>query len=92
MMQDEKENAPCDQSLSTNSLIQSNVYKELVFIKGYSGVGKSSLAKTLEKEINSRKDGIYVEGKFDFNASNEPCSGIASAFGEMCKRLLKRQD
>eukprot|EP00980_Cylindrotheca_fusiformis_P030406 scaffold24776_cov230-Cylindrotheca_fusiformis.AAC.1 len=93
MMQEEKESAaPCDQPLSTNSLVQSNVHKELVFIHGYSGVGKSSLAKTLEKEINSRKEGIYVEGKFDFNASNEPYSGIASAFGEMCKRLLKRQD
>eukprot|EP00980_Cylindrotheca_fusiformis_P026083 scaffold15311_cov136-Cylindrotheca_fusiformis.AAC.5 len=92
MMQEEKKSAPCDQSLSTNSLIQSKVHKELVFINGYSGVGKSSLAKTLEKEISSRKDGIYVEGKCDFNASNEPYSGIASAFGEMCKMILKRQD
>eukprot|EP00980_Cylindrotheca_fusiformis_P012097 scaffold2923_cov121-Cylindrotheca_fusiformis.AAC.7 len=88
-----KEHAPHDQSISTQSLAQSTVQKELVFINGYSGVGKSSLARTLEKEIQfTRKDGIYLEGKFDFNTSNEPYSGIASAFGDMCKRVSKRQD
>eukprot|EP00980_Cylindrotheca_fusiformis_P016426 scaffold4897_cov129-Cylindrotheca_fusiformis.AAC.3 len=90
MMEENRENAPFAQPLSEKSLIQTNVHKELVFIRGYSGVGKSSLAKTLEKEIKDRKNGIYVEGKFDFNASNDPYSGIASAFGEMCKRVLKR--
>eukprot|EP00980_Cylindrotheca_fusiformis_P016430 scaffold4897_cov129-Cylindrotheca_fusiformis.AAC.7 len=92
MMEEGKERAPCDPSISTQSLIQSDLYKELVFISGYSGVGKSSLAKTLQKDVDSMEDGIYVEGKFDLNTSDEPYSGIASAFGEMCKRVLKRKN
>eukprot|EP00980_Cylindrotheca_fusiformis_P026080 scaffold15311_cov136-Cylindrotheca_fusiformis.AAC.2 len=88
----EKESEPYDQSISMQSLIQSNVHKELVFISGYSGVGKSSLAKTLESETSESTDGIYVEGKFDLKASDEPYSGIASALGQMCKRVLTRQD
>eukprot|EP00980_Cylindrotheca_fusiformis_P025746 scaffold14558_cov137-Cylindrotheca_fusiformis.AAC.11 len=91
MRNKEKENAP-SKSMPPQSLILSNVYKELVFIRGYSGVGKSSLAKTLEKETNRETGGIYVEGKFDFKASNEPYSGIASAFGQVCKRILDRQN
>eukprot|EP00980_Cylindrotheca_fusiformis_P026018 scaffold15205_cov128-Cylindrotheca_fusiformis.AAC.3 len=92
LMEKERESGPYDQSISTQSLIQSNAHKELVFISGYSGVGKSSLAKTLEKETNEMTEGIYVEGKFDLNTSNEPYSGIASALGQMCKRLLKRHE
>eukprot|EP00980_Cylindrotheca_fusiformis_P015974 scaffold4690_cov116-Cylindrotheca_fusiformis.AAC.4 len=92
MMKEEKKISSCDQSISTQSLIQSKLHKELVFINGYSGVGKSALAKMLEQEIDGMNDGIYVEGKFDLKTSNEPYSGIASAFGEMCQRVSKRQD
>eukprot|EP00980_Cylindrotheca_fusiformis_P016427 scaffold4897_cov129-Cylindrotheca_fusiformis.AAC.4 len=92
MMDEEKESKSSDHAMSTQSLIQSNLHKELVFINGYSGVGKSSLAKTLKREINGFKKGIYVEGKFDLNTSDEPYSAIASALGEMCKRVLKGQD
>eukprot|EP00980_Cylindrotheca_fusiformis_P013389 scaffold3410_cov141-Cylindrotheca_fusiformis.AAC.32 len=92
MMEEGKERAPHDHSLSTQSLIQSDLYKELVFISGYSGVGKSALARTLQEEVNGMQDGIYVEGKFDLNTRDEPYSAIASAFGEMCNRVLKRQE
>eukprot|EP00980_Cylindrotheca_fusiformis_P026340 scaffold15908_cov132-Cylindrotheca_fusiformis.AAC.3 len=73
--------------------------KELVFIQGYSGVGKTSLAKTLEKETtttkkkNNKQTGagrtgaIYVEGKA--TNSNEPYSGIASVFGQICNQISK---
>eukprot|EP00980_Cylindrotheca_fusiformis_P012102 scaffold2923_cov121-Cylindrotheca_fusiformis.AAC.12 len=91
MTEKEKECAPYDQSISMQSLIHSTLHKELVFISGYSGVGKTALTKTLEKEIQRTTTGIYVEGKFDLNASDEPYSGIASAFGKMCKSVLKKQ-
>eukprot|EP00980_Cylindrotheca_fusiformis_P027443 scaffold20461_cov117-Cylindrotheca_fusiformis.AAC.6 len=82
------------ESISTQSLNQSDVPKELVFItSGYSGVGKSSLAKTLKDDVIGRTaGGIYVEGKFDSNANDEPYLGVASAFGQMCRRILDRQD
>eukprot|EP00980_Cylindrotheca_fusiformis_P027458 scaffold20461_cov117-Cylindrotheca_fusiformis.AAC.21 len=92
MMEEKPEITPSNKSIIAQSLVQSNVQKELVFIRGYSGVGKSSLAKTLEKEASKKTEGIYVEGKFDCNASNEPYSGIASAFGQLCKRVLNGQD
>eukprot|EP00980_Cylindrotheca_fusiformis_P027454 scaffold20461_cov117-Cylindrotheca_fusiformis.AAC.17 len=88
IMEDRKRIVPYGQSTSTRSLVQSDIHKELIFISGYSGVGKSSLAKTLETEINGRTEGIYVEGKFGSNANDEPYSAIASAFGQMCKRIL----
>eukprot|EP00980_Cylindrotheca_fusiformis_P027453 scaffold20461_cov117-Cylindrotheca_fusiformis.AAC.16 len=101
MMEGEPESASADKSISTQPLIQSSMstqpliqshfVKELVFIRGYSGVGKTSLAKTLAKQIGDRNDGIYVEGKFDFNASNEPYSGITSAFGQICKKILNNK-
>jgi predicted ATPase len=61
--------------------------KELVFIKGYSGVGKTSLAYTLEKSVIEMKRGIFVRGKFDSHNDDEPYAGIAAAFGEICRRI-----
>eukprot|EP00980_Cylindrotheca_fusiformis_P018193 scaffold5887_cov122-Cylindrotheca_fusiformis.AAC.22 len=55
-------------------------------LNGYCGVGKSSLAKTLGKKINALEKGIHKEGKFVLTtSSDESHSGIATAFGEMCK-------
>lgn len=64
---------------------------ELVFIKGYSGVGKSSLAQGLEKSVTAMENGLFVKGKFDLNDSDEPYSGIASAFGQICVALRVKQ-
>jgi predicted ATPase len=61
--------------------------KELVFIKGYSEVGKTSLAYTLEKSVIEMKRGIFVRGKFDSHNDDEPYAGIAAAFGEICRRI-----
>jgi DNA replication protein DnaC len=41
--------------------------KELILIKGYSGVGKSMLANSLEKSALDTENGIFVRGKFDIN-------------------------
>ncbi|CAB9531002.1 Transcriptional regulator [Seminavis robusta] len=61
--------------------------KELIFIKGYSGVGKSTLAKTIEKDVVAAS-GIYVEGKFDLYRTHEPYSAITQAFGRICRALV----
>jgi len=68
-----------DRMIKTNS-------KELIFIKGESGVGKSRFAKSVEAKVkeNGRK-GAYALGKFDSsNGINEPCSAIVAAFGTLC--------
>jgi predicted ATPase len=63
--------------------------KELAFIKGYSGVGKSTLAYTLNKQVSQMSNAIFAHGKFDMNNYDEPYSGIAAAFGEIV-RVLER--
>jgi ABC-type glutathione transport system ATPase component len=49
--------------------------KELIFIKGYSGVGKSTLASALEQSVKETRTGMFVRGKFDLNHNDEPYSG-----------------
>jgi predicted ATPase len=64
--------------------------KELIFIKGYSGVGKSTMAYTLEKPVTNMEKGIFIRGKFDFNNRDEPYAGIAEAFGEIFRTIMVR--
>ena len=34
--------------------------------------------------MKSSRQGVYIEGKYELNSTDEPCSGIAQAFGELC--------
>jgi predicted ATPase len=61
--------------------------KELIFIKGYSGVGKSKLAYTLEKFVTEMENGIFATGKFDLNKRDAPYAGIAAAFGDIYQKI-----
>lgn len=79
--------ASTDSAIMAASLVQSQTRKELIFVKGPSGVGKSSLAKTLEKYVTALEDSTFVEGKFDLNSVDVPYSGIAKAFGEICQKV-----
>eukprot|EP00980_Cylindrotheca_fusiformis_P027509 scaffold20794_cov117-Cylindrotheca_fusiformis.AAC.1 len=72
---------------SSPSLVQSCSQKELIFIKGNSGVGKSTLAQTLKKHVEAQPNGAYVTGKFELNGADVPYSGIAKAFGEICEKI-----
>eukprot|EP00980_Cylindrotheca_fusiformis_P005288 scaffold1136_cov146-Cylindrotheca_fusiformis.AAC.1 len=72
---------------SSPSLVQSCAKKELIFIKGNSGVGKSSLAQTLKKHVDAQPNGVFVTGKFELNGADVPYSGIAKAFGEICETI-----
>lgn len=77
-----------DSKLATHRFTASGSHKELVFIQGTSGVGKSSLAKSIRQVVDELENGLYVEGKFDLMISNEPYSGVAKAFGTICQKLL----
>mmetsp|Transcript_2257 Transcript_2257/g.5093 ORF Transcript_2257/g.5093 Transcript_2257/m.5093 type:complete len:241 (+) Transcript_2257:171-893(+) len=58
---------------------------ELVLISGYSGIGKSTLAQSVKKDVLAA-NGVYVEGKYKFTSIDEPYSGVAQAFGELCNK------
>eukprot|EP00980_Cylindrotheca_fusiformis_P004976 scaffold1054_cov124-Cylindrotheca_fusiformis.AAC.16 len=72
---------------SSPSHVRSCPKREIIFIKGNSGVGKSSLAQTLKKHVEAQPNGIFVTGKFELNGADIPYSGIAKAFGEICEKI-----
>jgi osomolarity two-component system sensor histidine kinase CHK1 len=59
---------------------------KLVFIKGYSGVGKSALVKEFAGMIQS-KHTIFCQGKFDQNKS-VPFAAIVQALGDLTRQIL----
>ncbi|CAJ1943341.1 unnamed protein product [Cylindrotheca closterium] len=62
--------------------------KQVVFLKGYSGTGKTKLVNTaLQKTTSMTENGMFVVGKFDFQSCDEPYSGIAAAFNEICRSM-----
>ncbi|KAL3937345.1 MAG: hypothetical protein SGBAC_007536 [Bacillariaceae sp.] len=75
-----------ESSGSTKEVSPTIVPKELVFIQGYSGIGKSVLARTIEQETGT-PSAVYVEGKFEFTSTDEPYSGISQAFGKLCNKF-----
>mmetsp|Transcript_13096 Transcript_13096/g.31000 ORF Transcript_13096/g.31000 Transcript_13096/m.31000 type:complete len:1255 (+) Transcript_13096:109-3873(+) len=88
--EDDCENDTAD-ALPKNSLVQSHVNKELCFIRGFSGVGKTRLAHALEQEVEDYDNGVFVEGKFDMNNTGErPYSALAKAFGALLRELRIR--
>lgn len=77
-------------SYAIAAVAANTVPKEIVFIKGYSGVGKSTLAHTMKKTvIETSKSVIFVQGKFDLNRQDDPYHGVAAAFGEICRAINK---
>ncbi|KAL3933974.1 MAG: hypothetical protein SGBAC_010167 [Bacillariaceae sp.] len=69
--------------------------KELVLIKGYSGVGKSALIDRAENFVQSQSNGAFAKGKYDQNNRDVPYEGLASAIGEVCCILsskLKKEE
>lgn len=73
--------------LEVSSFYTSETHKELVFIRGVSGTGKSTLSRCIRSEVDASENGLFVEGKFDLMTSNEPYSGVANAFGTICRHL-----
>lgn len=71
--------------------METSNHKELIYILGASGVGKSTLAYTLKNALprdKGKNNGIVVQGKFDLNNQDEPYSGIADAFVEIFRAIM----
>ncbi len=61
--------------------------REVWFVAGYSGVGKSSLIRELQKPV-SQHNGHFITGKFDQFRKSTPYSAFVDAFRELVRQLL----
>ncbi len=65
--------------------------KEVLFISGYSGIGKSSLVKELYKPVTP-EHGYLIKGKYDQLERTTPYSAIIEAFKELTARLASEPE
>jgi predicted ATPase len=63
--------------------------RQLIFLSGTPGSGKTALASTLIPTVR-RHSGVYARGKYDVYLRDEPYAGIASACREICGEILLR--
>ena len=61
--------------------------KRILFIKGISGIGKTSLINEINKPI-LEKNGYFIKGKYDKLKRSTPFTGIIQAFNELINQLL----
>jgi predicted ATPase/signal transduction histidine kinase len=64
---------------------------ELVLVRGYSGVGKSSVVNELHKALVPPR-GIFATGKFDQYKRDIPYATLAQAFQSLVRPILARSD
>jgi predicted ATPase/signal transduction histidine kinase/tRNA A-37 threonylcarbamoyl transferase component Bud32 len=60
---------------------------ELFLVRGYSGMGKSSLVNELHKPV-VRRHGFFLSGKFDPLQRDVPYATLAQAIGGLVRQLL----
>ncbi|KAG7341774.1 PAS sensor protein [Nitzschia inconspicua] len=86
-----------EQAVLQNCLkdMQKKKRKQLVLIRGESGVGKSSLALSTLKESlppkSVKSSTLLVHGKFEEYLKDEPYAGIAVACRHICGEILQLQ-
>ncbi len=61
--------------------------KEMMLVRGYAGIGKSTLVKEIYKSITEKR-GYFISGKFDQFQRNTPYSGLVEAFKGLVRQLL----
>jgi PAS domain S-box-containing protein len=64
---------------------------ELALVAGYSGVGKSSVVKELQKAIVQPR-GFFIAGKFDEHKSDIPYGTLAQAFQMLIRQILGKSE
>jgi len=60
---------------------------EVLFVAGYSGVGKSRLVHEVKRSI-PRTHGMFVGGKIDQNQRGQPYSAFSQALAEFVRQVL----
>lgn len=66
-------------------------HREMLMVRGFSGIGKSLLIHEVQKPIVTRR-GLFIEGKFDQFKRNIPYASIIQAFQELVHQLLTATD
>ena len=61
--------------------------RELLLVRGYAGIGKTSLINEIHKPV-VRKHGYFISGKFEQFKQNVPYYGLIQAFRQLIRRLL----
>ena len=64
---------------------------EMILVKGYSGIGKSSLVNEIDKPIVGR-NGYFIKGKYEQLKKDIPYSAITQAFSELVNQLLTESE
>src|SRR5215813_1686000 len=64
---------------------------ELVFVSGYSGIGKSSVVNELHKPLVPPR-GLFASGKFDQYKRDIPYATLAQAFQSLVLSLLSKSE
>ncbi|MCP5162295.1 MAG: EAL domain-containing protein [Hahellaceae bacterium] len=64
---------------------------ELMFINGYSGMGKTALVNEIKKPLANRK-GYFVTGKFEQLKQNVPFSALSYCLDELIGQMLTESD
>src|ERR1700730_1196310 len=64
---------------------------ELVFVSGYSGIGKSSVVNELHKVLVPPR-GLFASGKFDQYKRDIPYATLAQAFQTLLRPLLTKNE
>jgi predicted ATPase len=62
--------------------------RHLILISGYSGTGKTALANHALQKSTEKLGGLFALGKFDWNARDQPYSGIRAACAGICAAIL----
>lgn len=64
---------------------------EVMFVSGYSGVGKTSLVTEIYKPVIA-KHGYFISGKFDQFKQNIPYSAIIQAYQDFIRQILTESE
>jgi len=64
---------------------------ELVFVSGYSGIGKSAVVNELHKPLVALR-GLFASGKFDQYKRDIPYATLAQAFQSLLRPLLTKNE
>ena len=65
--------------------------KQMMLVRGYSGIGKSVLVKEVYQPI-TRQQGYFISGKFDQFQRNIPYASLVQAFRSLIEQLLAEND